>query len=93
MTVKLQTDIPGAINYVSKVPAFKKAVQRERKKTLGHPDRPKDWASFKVPDDLTRTSDNKPFLIVEKEINEASLMKVVGFASPTGIEVSIIIFL
>ena len=49
---KLQTENPGSVRVLSKGPAFKKAVQRERKKVMGFPERPKNWEDVIIPDEL-----------------------------------------
>ena len=87
LTNKLQLENPGSTSYISKAPAFKKAVQREQKKVMGFPNCPKNWEDMVIPDELKVTMDNKVFLILDKATDLISGKKIIGFASPMGLEV------
>ena len=82
----LNNDDPASISYMSKASTLKRAIQRERKKVMNIPDRPKKWEDIELPDALKVTADNKQFLILEKETCSVTKKKIIGFASPFGLE-------
>lgn len=84
---QLKAAAPIAVNSVSKASTFARRLQRERNKQNGCTDIPTDWESMIVPDKFKKTSANEQFLIVEETISDTSEEKVVGFSSPSGLEV------
>ena len=83
---QIEAEVPGGINHLSKAPTFKKAVQRERQKAMGFPPKPKDWKDVILPTHLKTTMDNNNFLILDEEMDSVTNKKILGFASPTGID-------
>ena len=72
----------GGLVYLPKPKSFAKALQRKRKSVLDCPALPSSFEEFEVPEKFKLTSDGKPFLICEKEL-ENKAGKVIGFSSPT----------
>ena len=87
LTSELRANNPQAVSSISKSKTFSKKIQRERKKLLACPEIPRTWQEMKVPDNLKKTSDHEDFLLAEETVNEETGEKVIGFASPTGLEV------
>ena len=68
--------------YLPKPKTFAKSLQRKRRTILDCPALPTCFEDFSVPEKFKETTDGKPFLIVETQL-ESKDGKVVGFASPT----------
>ena len=84
---QVQTEVPCGLGFMSKSGAFKRAVQRKRKATTGCPNKPTCWENMNVPPQLKVTNDKKPFLILDKVLDPNTSEKILGFASPAGLQV------
>ena len=88
VTSKLQSqNNASAVFSLPKRSAIAKQVQRARRKTLEVPEVPKTWQDMKVPEALCDTMSGEKFLIMEENLAENRPEKILGFASPQGIEI------
>ena len=78
--------MPCGIGFMSKAGAIKRAVQRKRKDVIGSPNNPTTWEEVIVPDQLKVTKDNQQFLILDKVLDTVTSKKILGFASPFGLQ-------
>ena len=83
----MKTDVVCGIGFMSKAGAIKKAVQRKRKEVIGSPNNPTTWEDVIVPDQLKVTKDNQQFLILDKVLDTDTSKKILGFASPFGLQI------
>lgn len=86
--VMASTSTSTAVNYLSKTKTFTKKIQRARNNLLSCGDVPKTWEEMaNIPDDLKKTASGEEFLICNKKIKESEEELIIGFSSPTGLEI------
>ena len=75
----------SAINAMPTPQALKMRINREREKNLQCPKIPHTWDQMDVPDQMKKTAGGEQFLITEETLPGGE--KVLGFASPTGLQI------
>ena len=86
ITTKLQNSGQGhAINSLKT--SISRQVQRARERELDVPAPPKTWHDLKIPDVLTKNASGEQFLIMDEHIEEHRPERIIGFASPEGINI------
>jgi hypothetical protein len=90
--MELETNMPGSSAFMRSSQNLKKAIQRERSKKKGYPQKAKTYQDLsKIPDHLTITADGKPFLILNEPVNREDTSsdgkKILVFMSKTGKEI------
>ena len=76
-----------AVNVLPKRFTIAKQIQRARHRELDVPKIPTTWQETVVPDALSRTASGDQFLILDVNIEEHRPEKILGFASPEGIDI------
>ena len=76
-----------AVNFLPTQKAIAKRVNRARANLQNAPPVPKTWAEMVVPESLQNTATEERFLIMEERVAEGREEKIIGFASPDGIQI------
>ena len=86
ITSKLQNANQSQAVYVlPKMSTISKQVQRAREREFQMPQVPRSWDELKVPEAMSVTCSDDPFLIMEEEIEDHRPEKILCFASQEGI--------
>ena len=78
----------GAVKYLPTQKAIAKRVNRARATLQNASPVPKTWAEMMVPESLQSTASGARFLIMEERVAEGREEKIIGFASPDGIQIN-----